>query len=293
MDQAAGLRRLIGGGAGCLALGVFGPDAGLSALALANLAYALARRGDSVWLMDEVPAPDNIASQFGAHPRLDLGRACRDGVAPEGAVLTLADGVRSLQAPGGTEWLASISEQRWHAVSEGLAALPGQPQWLMVHARPRREDESLALCAEDRLLVVPERKSALTEGYAVLKAAQQRHGAPRWRLLVMQSRGEEEALKVHAALDSTAKRFLGIRLDWFGAVPRDERLQAAKRSMRPVLASAPGTPAAMAFRGLAERAVAWSADGTGQAREFWMRMWLFSRLAAEQPAAQACSGLPA
>jgi flagellar biosynthesis protein FlhG len=293
MDQAAGLRKLIGGGTRFVALGVFGPDPGLSALALANLAYALAQRGSAVWAMDEVPAPNNTASQFGAHPRLGLERACREAMAPESALLRLADGVQSLQTPGGVEWLASVPEQRWHEVCESLGSLPEQPQWLMVHATHRREHGSLALCAEDRLLVVPERKSALTEGYAILKAAQQRHGAIRWHLLVMQSRAGSEARRIHAALDSTARRFLGTRLDWFGAVPRDEQLQAAKRGMRPVLASAPGAPAALAFRELAETAMAWPAEGIGSIGEFWMRMWLFSRLSPDRTGEETCYGLHA
>src|SRR5512145_31340 len=73
VDQAAGLRRLLGGGqqlqvvtfvAGCEGVG--------RSVAVANLGVALARLGKEVLIIDEHASRDDIASSFGLVARYDL-----------------------------------------------------------------------------------------------------------------------------------------------------------------------------------------------------------------------------
>lgn len=281
-DQAAGLRRLMRQGQPFQPVGVFGTDAALSASVSAHLALALVRRGTPTWVLDEAAAPRNVVTQFGIQPRFTLDQALRRQADAAAAVTPVLDGLHVLALHGGMGWLAGIPELRWRTAVDDLAAMPGQPLWLVLHAPAGRERDSLALCAQERLLVMPQRKTALTQTYALLKAAHQHHPADRYRVLVVQARDEDAAGEAFDALAATARRFLGIRLDSLGWIPRDVTLADAARRLRSICELPPGTPGMQAFRQLAERFVARMADeGSHGMEEFWLKTWMFSRLAAE------------
>ncbi len=282
LDQASGLRRLMGQGPRFQALGVFGTDPGLTALASAHLAHALARRGAPVWGLDEAAAPRNLATLFGLSPRQTLDQAlCRDGDAAAAAMAVLP-GLYLIAAGGGMAWLAGVPEMRWRMAVDDLLALPEQPHVLIMHAPAVREAHSLALCAPERLLVVPQGKACLTQAYALIKAVHLQHPVQRWHVLVMQAGDEPTARQTYSALEMTARRFLGIRLEWLGGVPRDRSLLEAARHLQPVQELPSGKPGVQAFRQLAETVMGWPGDaGMYKPEEFWLKMWMFSRLTAE------------
>ncbi len=281
-DQAAGLRRLLERAPSLRVLGVFGADAGLTATATAHLALALARRGEPVWVLDEAGAPHNVATRFALPPAATLERLLREGGQADAALLAGPEGVQILAPGSGVAWLAGQPETRWQTVAERLAALAEQPQWILLHARTGLDTDGLALYAADRLLVTAERKTSLTQAYALLKGAQQQQPAERWRLLVMQASDADTAGQTHAALDGTARRFLGLGLTWSGVVPRDEQSANALRRLRPAQELPSASPTVKAFRQLAETLTERpDAPERCEPGEFWQKMWLFSRLSTE------------
>lgn len=281
-DQAAGLRRMMGQGARFLPLGICGTDPALTALAAAHLAYALHGRGLPVWVLDEAAAPRNVATCLGLPLRRTLDQVLRQGGAPDAAVSTVTPGLGCLAINGGMAWLGAMPEGRWHLTVDALTGLPDQPQCLLLHAPPAAEAGSLAMCARDRLLVVPQGRSALTQAYALMKGVQRLYPSERWHVLVMQSRDEAAARETFAALESTARRFLDIRPQWLGSVPRDASLTEAGRRMLTVQEIPADRPGVKAFRRLAETVAAVLAHAEMYSPdEFWLKMWTFSRLAAE------------
>lgn len=195
---------------------------------------------------------------------------------------TVAPGLSCLAINGGMSWLAGLSEGRWQRTVDALTGLPGQPQCLLLHARPGAEAGSLAMCARDRLLVLPQGRSALTQAYALMKGVQRLYPSERWHVLVMQAKDEAAARETFAALASTAQRFLDIRPQWLGSVPRDPSLTEAGRRMLTLQETPADRPGVQAFRRLAEALASLRTDaGMCQPDEFWLKMWMFSRLTAE------------
>ncbi len=281
-DQAAGLRRMMGQAPRFLPLGLCGTDPLLTALATAHLAYALNARGLPVWVVDEAAAPRNAATCFGLPLRWTLDQVLRQGGTAGSAVRTVVPGLSCLAIGGGMAWLGSMPEGQWQRTVDALTMLPEQPQCLLLHASPGAEAGSLAMCARDRLLVLPQGRSALTQAYALMKGVQRLYPSERWHVLVMQAKDEATARETFAALASTAQRFLDLRPRWLGSVPRDSALTEAGRRMLTVQEIPADKPGVQAFRRLAE-ALATLLIGAGmyQPTEFWLKMWMFSRLTAE------------
>lgn len=273
-DQAAGLRRLLGEQSIFRPIALFGPDAGLNATAAAGIAFALSLRGSRVCLVDEAPGPHNIAGQLGLTPRLALADVANGRLPLEKALVAIPDGPYLLRAEQGLDQVAAADDRHWSTLSDDFAN--GAWAWLLL-AAPADEHPSLALAAPSRLLVLPAAKASLTEAYAVLKAVHRKQPDAGWQAVVMNA-DDDRAEQLINALNETCRRFLGFGVGLLGAVPKDAKLDMAIRSMRPIHQVSPSAPAALAFRQLAERLHA-SDPGTGtDAKEFWQRLGLFSRL---------------
>lgn len=282
-DQASGLRKLLGQVPDLHAIGLFGADAGLTARATAALADALARRGAALWVLDEPPPPTNVAAQFGLHPKLGLGDLANGIVLPDEALQGVDGGTRILGVPGGARSLAGVEADRWQALLQGLEALPNRPEWLLIHADASCCAHSIALMAETRILITQARKPALTDTYGLLKVAEQSHPGRSWRVLLMNVGEVDTAMQSFERLADTARRFLGVELELLGMAPRDARLEQASRQMRPLLDLAPHSPAAQAFRRIADTIFEQIGEKAFQWHDFWQKMWLFSRTHAHLP----------
>lgn len=277
-DQASGLRRLLGDQNSFHSLALFGPDPGLNASAAAGLGYALSLRGSRVCLIDEAPAPHNVAGQLGLTPRYGLADVAHGSRGIDEALSALQEGPQLLRAEQGLARAAEADDRLWNRLADDFAA--GGWEWLLLVA-PADARPCLALTASRRILVLPAAKSRLTEAYVTLKAAHQKQPDAIWQALFMDAADDDRSEQLMTALNETSQRFLGLEIGLLGAVPRDAKLDMAVRSMRPLHQVSPSAPAALAFRQLAGRlhddSPSISASGM-DAKVFWQRMGLFSRM---------------
>lgn len=280
-DQASGLRRLLAERPGFCAIGLFGPDPALNALTGASLAFALARRGDSVWVLDEAAPPANVATQLGLAPRAGLADLGRSELGLLDALATGPGGVQVLAAQRSVAWLREMGERRWLRLGESVAAQ--SPDWLLL-AAPGDAANSLAHAAPLKLLLLPAAKNRIAEAYATLKLAHQIQPDGQWLVLRLNAGDPQQSAALFASLADTARRFLEIAPVDLGAVPRDAKLELAARSMRPILEVSPASPAAAAFRAVVERLGEHAALRPPRLEldfdAFWQRLGLIGRMLA-------------
>lgn len=278
LDQAAGLRRLLGtDGVRLRSVAFLGPDPALTATACASLAFALVQRGGDVCVLDECAGPHTVAGQFGITPRAGLAEVVSGEIGLNSAIIRGAGGIGLLPAEGGMALAAASDQRQWSELADTFAQTPWQ--WILLPAGG--DEPGFALTATRRVLVLPPGRQRLTEAYAIMKGVQRRQADAAWQVLVMQTADDGQAARLAAAIGETARRFLGIEASLLGGIPRDGRLEAATRAMRPLLDFAPEAPAAGAFRAVAETMSGWPPDVDSiDARVFWQRLGLFSRMHA-------------
>jgi flagellar biosynthesis protein FlhG len=281
LDQAAGLRQLLGGDAGLRAVGVFGGAEHLTAQATANLASAMAQRGAHTWIFDELAAPGTVAAQFGLTPPLSLDRLL-SGAYRLGQVFSETPaGPRLLACAHAARSVAASPQEAWSRLAKAFTE--AAPDWLFLTA-PNDGQASLAYAAPARILVVPGGKSHLTEAYALLKAVHQQQPEGRWWILFMNLAEPERAGLMMQAITETSRRFLEVEPGYLGVIGQDNKLELAARAMRPVLDFAPACGAATAFRSAAETLVQVVPAVSGShIAQFWLRMGLLSRRLAAAP----------
>jgi len=212
-----------------------------------GLAQALAEAGRDVLLVDGDLGLANVDVQLGLQPRRDLGDVLAGRCPLEGAVirhpagfdvLPGRSGSAALAAMDGSGLLALLQDRRRAVVLDLGAGLGAAQRHLAAHA--------------DLLVVIAtEEPTSLTDAYAVLKL--HRRDAPRAQagVLVNLVAQRAQARKVHAALDSACRSFLGAGVALLGAIRRDPKIPAAIRAQIPLLTRHPESPAAQDLRDLA------------------------------------------
>ena len=277
LDQASGLRRLFAPEPAFQALGILGPDSRRTACAGTALALGLGRRGHRVLVMDETRPPNNVAALLGVVPRYGLCDASSRGLVS--VVRPASDGLVLLAAQDGVSTLAGLSELDLLDISEDWRTRADTPEWLVLNGGDGvLRNNSLATTANLRVLVLPGNRASLADAYAVMKASHTAWSGGRWLVLV--AGGEAaQASGLFAALSDTARRFIGVSPCYLGRIERDEP------------GVQPGAVDAALVEQLNEESRRQVETERINFEQYWQRMWLFSRMAAEAAAKKEPYGL--
>jgi flagellar biosynthesis protein FlhG len=116
---------------------------------------------------------------------------------------------------------------------------------------------SFTLAAHDVVVVVCDEPASITDAYALIKLLSRDYGRDRFHILANMTHNIHEGRELFNKLTRVSERFLDVTLDYMGAVPSDEYMRKAVQRQQAVVASFPGSKAAMAFKKLAEQADKW------------------------------------
>jgi hypothetical protein len=133
----------------------------------------------------------------------------------------------------------------------------------------------LATTAELRILVLPGDKAWLAEAYGMLKAAHGAWSAGAWMVLV-EGAGMETSQRLWSSLRETAMKFLGFAPAYLGCLPKLKESQGGSEAAHGGL--------------LAEALLDARVEQPVNFEQYWQRLWLFSRMAADAGTAEGSSG---
>jgi flagellar biosynthesis protein FlhG len=255
MDQAAGLRRLLARTVTPVVT-VAGGRAGLGATSLVvNLAATLARDGKDVLVLDENMAHDNVANSLALRPRYDLLHAVRGDKSLREVMHVPVRGMQVLPVARAMQELSKLAtaEHERLLACVGEASL-GMDAVLVDGSVAGGRFVSGSLAPDQPLLVVINATaSALTESYALIKRMTLLEGRRDFDIVASKVRDAAEAKAVFGNLAEVARRHLGVRVEYWGHIPVDEKLKRATQLCRPVVEAFPQAPSAQAFADLGRR----------------------------------------
>ena len=207
-DQAAGLRRILAQATPATMIELIAPG-GVGTL-VSRLALAAAQAGRDVLVLDATPG--EAATALGLASRYELSHVMSGERALTRVLLEGPAGIRVLPAMRGVRTLKPAH------LSELAARLPQAADLVIVATRT--SVLPVGIDAEPLLAVTPA-AAAITAAYGEAK----RIAARRRRLLTVIDRAgsEDEARRVHANLADAAERFLGLTVEYAGAVSDDDR----------------------------------------------------------------------
>ena len=241
----------------------------------ANLAVALAAHGVRVWVLDADLGLANLDVVYGIRPAHTLEHVIRGERRLADVVTDGPAGVRILPAARGVAELTALSPAEQLAVLDEIDALDGALDVLLVDVAAGISSNPLyfAAAASEIIVVTTPEPTAIADAYALVKVLATRWGRHECSVLVNMAASAADARTAFERLARVVGEFLPARLACLGWVPFDEAVPRAVRAQTPVVLAMPGSPAARALAGVADRlAVGSGARPTGGLQFFFRRL---------------------
>lgn len=252
VDQAEGLRRMLGGARPRVFSFVSTQQGSEKCSMLTNLCTSLTAAGSDVLLLDACAANRGVAGRLGK-PRASLLDAARGDA-------MLADVV--MQAPEGFSFCTLSGQQAFAAQNASLQGhllrafqeLAGRVGIVVIDTEvPETGEFTLPAIHEGEFIIqVTPGPASITDAYAAIKRLSACSGRRPFGVLVTGAT-EAEAARIFSNMAKAASRYLAVSLDFIGSIPADAHLQRAAGLGRPVIDAFPLAGASVAFRRLAQR----------------------------------------
>ena len=259
VDQAAGLRRLMGGGQLQVATFVAGCEGVGRSVAVANLGVALARLGKEVMIIDEHASRDDIAARFGMLSRFDLLTVVQRELSLTQVLLQPMSGLRILPAANAVRKLGRLSLGQQQTLLDAMSGLERPVDVILVDASMAHPAgfSPFGLAAQDAVVVLSGSSASITEAYSLIKKVSHAFSRKQFRILVNKVRSHADARSIYENIAQVAAQRGVARLDYAGAIPLDDALRQSAHLCRSVLMQAPDSAAACAFRDVASDMLYW------------------------------------
>jgi flagellar biosynthesis protein FlhG len=257
-DQASGLRRMKKQMVKVIAVTGGKGGVGKTNVTL-NLAMAMAQMGKKVLVLDADLGLANCDVMLGLRVEKNLshvlsGEAELDDILIEGPF-----GIRIVPATSGTQSMTELSPAEHAGLIRAFSELRASFDVLLVDTAAGISDMVLSFsrASQDVLVVVCDEPSSITDAYALMKILSREHAVHKFKIVANMVRSLREGQELFAKLSRVTDRFLDVTLELVATIPFDENVRKAARKQRAFVDAFPKTPASLAVKTLATRAVQW------------------------------------
>jgi flagellar biosynthesis protein FlhG len=259
-DQAAGLRRMLGG-AGKLQVITFvaGCEGVGRSVAVANLGVALARLGKEVLIIDEHSSSDDIAASFGMSSRYDLLNVVQRELALKEVLLRPMNGLSILPAAKAAKKIGCLSIAQQRSLLDSVVDMEQPIDIILVDASMSHPNgfSPFGLASQEAVVVLSGNSASITEAYSLIKKVSATFSRKRFRILVNKVRTQADGRSIYENIAQVATHRGIAQLDFAGAIPMDDLLRQSSQLCRSVLVQAPDSPSAQSFREIATDLLYW------------------------------------
>ncbi|WP_211253411.1 MinD/ParA family protein [Rheinheimera texasensis] len=224
-----------------------------------NLAMAMAQMGKKVLVLDADLGLANCDVMLGLRVEKNLfhvlsGEAELDDILIEGPF-----GIKIVPATSGTQSMTELSPAEHAGLIRAFSELRTAFDVLLVDTAAGISDMVLSFsrASQDVLVVVCDEPSSITDAYALMKILSREHSVQRFKIVANMVRSLKEGQELFAKLSRVTDRFLDVTLELVATIPFDENVRKAARKQKAFIDAFPKSPASLAVKTLATRAVQW------------------------------------
>lgn len=257
-DQASGLRRMKKQMVKVIAVTGGKGGVGKTNVTL-NLAMAMAQMGKKVLVLDADLGLANCDVMLGLRVEKNLfhvlsGEAELDDILIEGPF-----GIKIVPATSGTQSMTELSPSEHAGLIRAFSELRTPFDVMLVDTAAGISDMVLSFsrASQDVLVVVCDEPSSITDAYALMKILSREHSVQKFKIVANMVRSLREGQELFAKLSRVTDRFLDVTLELVATIPFDENVRKAARKQKAFVDAFPKTPASLAVKTLATRAVQW------------------------------------
>lgn len=223
----------------------------------ANLSLCLADAQQRVVLLDADLGLANADLILGVRPRANLADVIDGRGSLTDILVDLPGGASLVPGGSGLAQLADLPEFKRHRLMQVVEELESRSDILVVDcgAGIGRNVTGLAAGADTVVVVLTPEPTSLADAYATIKVIAGLGAFGRLGVVVNMARTRDEAMRTATRLGDVARKFLGVEVLDFGYVLVDDHVRQAVCRRRPLVLSAPRSPAALCIRAIASKLV--------------------------------------
>jgi len=227
----------------------------------ANLAAALAARGERVLVLDADLGLANLDVVLNLHPKLTLHDVFTDKATLDQAILPAPGGFSVLLAGSGMVEYSRLTPEVRDRLLSIIDLVKPRFDWVLLDTGAGISDVVLfaVSLATDVMVVATPEPTSLTDAYATIKVLATQQGRRQVGLLVNQASRLGEGRMICGQLQQVLQRFVGqqpgqaFRLDLLGEVRNDATVRQAVLKRQLLIEHYPGSEAAQGIKALANR----------------------------------------
>ena len=223
---------------------------------VANLAYALSKKGKKVLVVDTDLGLNNIDILFGLTSKKHIGHVLSGKSNVEDIILHGPEGIHILPAGNGLQELTQLEPEKKMALMDELDRISGDYDFLIFDTSAGISSNVTFFCsvAHETFLIATTEPTSLTDVYALMKVLHTRHSQKHFRLIVNSVSSEREAQGVYRQLTKVADGFLnGVHVEYLGYILRDPNVSKAIRQQKVFLKIYPFSKFSVCMNELAEK----------------------------------------
>lgn len=257
-DQASGLRRMKQQMVKVIAVTGGKGGVGKTNVTL-NLAMAMAQMGKRVLVLDADLGLANCDVMLGLRVEKNLSHVLAGEVELDDILIEGPFGIKIVPATSGTQSMTELTPAEHAGLIRAFSELKTPFDVMLVDTAAGISDMVLSFsrASQDVLVVVCDEPSSITDAYALMKILSREHAVQKFKIVANMVRSLREGQELFAKLSRVTDRFLDVTLELVATIPFDENVRKAARKQKAFIDAFPKTPASLAVKTLATRAVQW------------------------------------
>jgi flagellar biosynthesis protein FlhG len=222
-----------------------------------NLAIQMNRLGKRAVILDADFGLANIEVMLGMRPQYNLADMMFRGKDVKDIICTGPEDIGFISGGSGLREMTNLNKDQILSLVRTMYELDHYADVVIIDTGAGISDTVIELVASSSevLLVATPEPTSITDAYALLKTLH-RHdgfeaGSTSIKMIGNRIQSYEEGKELYLKLNTVVNKFLGMEMEYLGAIPYDEYLPRAVMQQQPVSLAYPDAPSARAMLELA------------------------------------------
>lgn len=222
-----------------------------------NLAIQMGRLGKRAVILDADFGLANIEVMLGMRPQYNLADMMFRGKDVKDIICTGPEDIGFISGGSGLREMTNLNKDQILSLVRTMYELDHYADVVIIDTGAGISDTVIELVASSSevLLVATPEPTSITDAYALLKTLH-RHdgfeaGSTSIKMIGNRIQSYEEGKELYLKLNTVVNKFLGMEMEYLGAIPYDECLPRAVMQQQPVSLAYPDAPSARAMLELA------------------------------------------
>ena len=223
---------------------------------VANLAYALSKRGENVLVVDADLGLNNIDILLGLAPKKHIGHLLSGEATVEDIILHGPADINILPAGDGLQELTQLPPEKKILLMDELDRVSQGYDFLIFDTGAGISNNVTYFCsaAHETILIATTEPTSLTDVYALMKTLHLKHAQKHFRMVINSVSSEREAQGVYSNLTAVTDRFLkDISVEYLGYILHDANVPKAVRQQKAFLELYPFSKFSVCINELSEK----------------------------------------